>query len=891
MRRWFIQGFVGCALSGTSILGIAAPPAAAAAVRPAAVRFDIPAMDLAGALEAFGKQSGKEIIFDRAQAAGKRSAPVLGVYEPRKALSLLLAGSGLSMRMANEGTFVVEPVGNGVAAGEAAALDNEVLGGTTEQGDGADDRAIVVTGTHIRGARSSSPVVTISREEMRRSGQNNLGEAIRALPQNFAGGQNPGVATGATAGGASNQNVTGSSSLNLRGLGPDASLTLLNGSRLPYDGFIQGADLSVIPTAAIDRVEILLDGASAIYGSDAVGGVANVILRRDYRGLELSARHGLATDGGYEQQQYTALAGDNWLSGGFLITGDFSFNTAVKASQRDYLSAVSSSSAYDIYPRNKQYSTLFSGHQDIGPAEIALDGFYTRRTNSFLIPGSDSRPIATFFESKTSIWGLAPSVKFEIDRNWNVRLNGSISRDVSATPGRKTFNYLTGDTLSVINLRNRNHSEAVGVEADGRLFALPAGDVGLSFGGGWRRNFFEGRDLTTGASTATPNGGGSDRSFYEYGEINIPVVSPEQRVPFMDRFAINAAVRHENYDSFGNTTTPKLGMIWSVSPGFKVRATWGRSFKVPTLQQQYLRKILYLASAASLGGNQVGAPPDAQAILLFGGNRDLKPEQAKTISAGFAVDPAFVPKFHFEMNWYQIDYKDRIIYPITIFEQSLSNPDYAQFVTTSPTAGEISSAFAWAGLPEGMFTFDLLGQPYDPSRVYAVVSDQNTNAASDLLRGLDVSTRYAMDALDGRLALNANGSWITKASRRVSSTSPEIAIAGRIFFPAKFRGRLGLSWSRDGFTFTSNVNHISGVIDTNVTPNVKRSSMTTLDLILDYRMVKSPIGSFGVNLAVINALNQAPPFAQPVGANRVNYDSTNYSALGRTISLTLTKSF
>ncbi|NJC00036.1 outer membrane receptor for ferrienterochelin and colicin [Sphingomonas trueperi] len=82
---------------------------------------------------------------------------------------------------------------------------------------------------------------------------------------------------------------------NLRGLGSDATLTLINGHRLPYDAVNQGVDISIIPLAALERIEVITDGASALYGSDAVGGVANLILRRDYDGLLTSARVGAST--------------------------------------------------------------------------------------------------------------------------------------------------------------------------------------------------------------------------------------------------------------------------------------------------------------------------------------------------------------------------------------------------------------------------------------------------------------------------------------------------------------------------------------------------------------------------------------------------------------------
>src|SRR6185312_245773 len=121
---------------------------------------------------------------------------------------------------------------------------------------------VTVTGTRIRGGTSPSPVITIGSEQIQQEGFTDLGQVIRSVPQNFNGGQNPGV-IGAT-NGVGNQDLTGGSSLNLRGLGADASLTLLNGHRLAYDGFSQAVDISAIPVEAVERLEIVPDGASAI---------------------------------------------------------------------------------------------------------------------------------------------------------------------------------------------------------------------------------------------------------------------------------------------------------------------------------------------------------------------------------------------------------------------------------------------------------------------------------------------------------------------------------------------------------------------------------------------------------------------------------------------------
>src|SRR3546814_15866788 len=98
--------------------------------------------------------------------------------------------------------------------------------------------------------------------------------------------------------GLANQNLTGGSALNLRGLGPDASLTLLNGRRMAYGGIAPAIDISAIPVEAVDRIDIVAHGASAISGSDALGAVANDVLRRVFDGFALGARSGTAPGGG-----------------------------------------------------------------------------------------------------------------------------------------------------------------------------------------------------------------------------------------------------------------------------------------------------------------------------------------------------------------------------------------------------------------------------------------------------------------------------------------------------------------------------------------------------------------------------------------------------------------
>ena len=865
MRETTFRGFSILALAGASIMALAAPTAATAQQRQSERRsYDIAAQDLAAALEAFGRQSGKDIMFDRAVTAGKRSSAVRGRLDAGTALRRLLAGTGLSVRDVNGNAFVVEHP----AVAEAFEDEGEV-----------GDAEIVVTGSRIRGVQPASPVITISQSDMRQSGHNNLGEALRAVPQNFNGGQNPGVLLGATAGGLSNNDITGSSGLNLRGLGPDATLTLLNGTRFAYDGFSQVTDISVIPAAAIERIEILLDGASAVYGTDAVGGVANVILKRDFQGGELSARYGAATDGGFEQQQYSAVLGQAWSSGGFILTGDYSKNTAITADQREYLSYLSYSDGIDIYPSSTQKGVLLSGHQTIfDGAEISVDAFYTDRKQDRQAPGSATIRVEN--EGRSKIWGFAPSFRFELPGNWDFRVVGVLGGN-KVSRHTQLFSASSGARVNESDVGYANTAQSAGIEMEGPLFKLPGGEARGSFGGGYRRNTFKYTNLLTDSVVVDA----SASSYYGYGEVNLPLISPDMNVPFVSKLTLNGALRYEKYDTFGETTTPRAGILWGLSPDFDVKANWGKSFKIPTLLQQFSVSEIYLQTASSYGG-----PIGPTALLTLGGNPDLDPERATVITAGVALHPRSMPGFKLEISWFDIKYTDRVVQPITNSGQALANPAYVQLITLAPTLAEQSAAFAGAGLPVGSFTANYSGTVYDPQNVTAIVHNRYVNAAGQRAHGFDVTASYVTAFISGQLSLSGNAGWID-ATRQLTSLAPDTPASGVVFFPATFRGRLGCVWTKGELTLASHINHISGVRNTNLAAAPRGGTMTTLDLVGDYQFAAGPLDGVGFNLAILNLFDARPPFMQPAQPFHVNYDSTNYSGIGRTISITLTKRF
>ncbi|WBX85148.1 TonB-dependent receptor plug domain-containing protein [Sphingosinicella microcystinivorans] len=168
-----------------------------------------------------------------------------------------------------------------------------------------EEELIVVTGTNIRGANViGSAVQSLSADDIAKTGKATIAELMRELPVNFAGGvgnsdNNRGQDTSSQG-----SNLGGGSGVNLRGLGALSTLVLVNGRRVAVSGqFGDFVDISNIPVAAIERIEILQDGASAVYGSDAVGGVVNIILKRKVDGLHALARIGTTTEGGGAEYQ------------------------------------------------------------------------------------------------------------------------------------------------------------------------------------------------------------------------------------------------------------------------------------------------------------------------------------------------------------------------------------------------------------------------------------------------------------------------------------------------------------------------------------------------------------------------------------------------------------
>lgn len=191
---------------------------------------------------------------------------------------------------------------------------------------------IVVTGSRISRSNftSESPVTVISAEEIINSGQVTLGEIVRQdLASSPSGGFNQ----------SSNLSGAGIQSVDLRGLGPDRTLNLINGRRVAnFSDALgnEGADLGFVPLAMVDRIEILRDGASAVYGADAVTGVVNVILKEDFEGFDVSGQYGISGYGDYETYQIQTVLGGNFDHGNAVFGLEYSSTDLVLQRERDW---------------------------------------------------------------------------------------------------------------------------------------------------------------------------------------------------------------------------------------------------------------------------------------------------------------------------------------------------------------------------------------------------------------------------------------------------------------------------------------------------------------------------------------------------------------------------
>ncbi|MDP9424246.1 MAG: TonB-dependent receptor [Pseudomonadota bacterium] len=828
--------------------------------------YALPAQELAHSLREVSIRSGISVIAPSELVSGKQAPPLSGRYGARQAVDLLLESSGLRAKLV--GDAIVISRADGPAAGASASAP---------QPDEAE--IIVVTGSHVRGAPPTSPVITLTRRQIEQAAPASVEELMRRLPQNVSSGvaQENFAVTGAGA------DITDhGAGVNLRGLGQRATLVLVNGRRIAPSGTGSFVDVSLIPVSAIDRVEILTDGASAIYGSDAVGGVVNFILRDDFAGVEPMLQLGTTTRGGGRQLLTGLSAGGSWTGGRALLSYEYRDEQPIKAKDRDF--TINLPDGWYLFPREKRHSLYGNARQEIASGlTLNLSGTYAARDTqrSFI----DASLVPIDGQAKARSLGGTAALHLDFGGSWAAEASAEYYRTRTRerqVQGGALFNRF--DTF--------NSFRELAIKADGPLVDLPAGPVKLALGAGTRREHFS-SEFETRVNTPNPQSGSRTVNSL-YGEIHLPLFSERNRRAGLEQLMLTAAGRLEHYEGIGSSFDPKVGLLWSPLSGLDFRASYGTSFRAPLLSETLGFYNAFLFPASLLYIDPSEAPAGVGAAII-GNNPAVEPETSKSFSAGVEWKPPQVQNLRLAATYYAIRFSNRIALPTNQIVV-VGDPALEPIVTRSPDLGFVTSLLDGAGQ-----VLDFSGPGFSngnatPADIVVIVDARVSNTAESRTSGLDLALDYGFELGSNRFQLGLNANKVFKFDDRLTSASPVIATLNTPFHPVDWRARASLGWSRGPLSAFAFLNYTAGYRDNRAGRSEPVRSFTTVDAGIAYDAGKERGGllkGFRIALNAQNLLDQDPPklLPDPGSTRGVGYDPVNATGRGRTVSLQLRRSW
>jgi iron complex outermembrane receptor protein len=424
-------------------------------------------------------------------------------------------------------------------------------------------------------------------------------------------------------------------------------------------------DVSLLPLSAIDRVEILTDGASAIYGSDAVAGVVNFITRRDFSGLELNSRVGLSGGGGAEEYGFGATAGKSWDKGNILLTYDYQKQKPLFSSQRDFVPPQPQDTA--LSPSQKRNSLLGVGRIEIGSStSVQASGLWSRReyVQDYFLSG-----LINHAEGASRQWAGSLSIDHSFSNLWKVKVTGGTSQFKSttavSTPG-STFvqsngqeSFLTfGDLIFSGNIDPNNFN------------------VSLSFGASARREGYN--DFSVGSGNTGKNV--SRDVVSAYGELLWPIINNPGSSD-ISRVEATVAGRYDHYSDIGSSFDPKFGLAVDFGKHLRLRSTYTEAFRAPTMSQRGSPST-YFGFALPDPLSPTGS---TRTFILGGvGLKPLGPESSKSWTVGFDWKNE---KLKFSATFFNIDYRNRIASAPVVGSlfSALSQPALASFIVRNPS--------------------------------------------------------------------------------------------------------------------------------------------------------------------------------------------------------------
>lgn len=283
------------------------------------VSFDIPSQPAPAAIQSWARASGLQVFAAEEHLQGIKTNAVHGDYTPIEAAQLMVKGTGLEVVASGENTVTIR------------RANGREMPGTPpdERFDSGALMEVVVTGSRIKrsGFDTLQTALVTDSEQIERRGYTNVAEALNALPTFGSSGAD-------VVGTEQGTHSVGQSFVDLFNLGTQRTLVLVNGRRYvssntpALDRGAAGAqvDLNTIPVGLVDRVEVVSIGGAPVYGSDAIAGTVNIILKRNYSGFEASAQYGTTEDGGGDSKTFRTLMGGNFADGRGNIAVGIEFN-------------------------------------------------------------------------------------------------------------------------------------------------------------------------------------------------------------------------------------------------------------------------------------------------------------------------------------------------------------------------------------------------------------------------------------------------------------------------------------------------------------------------------------------------------------------------------------
>lgn len=575
---------------------------------------------------------------------------------------------------------------------------------------------MTVTGTRVEGRTATetpAPVDLIDRDAIESTGATETGKVLQLLAPSFN---------------FSTTTISDGTDIirpaTLRGLGPDQVLVLVNGKRRHQQALLNvqqsigrgsaGYDINTIPVSAIERIEILRDGAAAQYGSDAIAGVINIILRGDTNATDLAIDAGQTFDGDGE-------VGRGAFNSGFRLGSSGYGNLTVEVRDRGETNraGVDTIRVTDPHvtmrigdPDAEEVAIWINGSLPAGPGEIySFGGFSRRQGNSsgFFRPAEDDRTVPAVYPN-----GFLPTILTEphdmsLVSGYRGETAGGWSWDLAGNWGRSEFSFREENTINVSYwYEPTDPSDPTGprfeqspTAADtGTLeydqlsltfdlkrqidWSSGAGPLYFAAGTEWRE---EGYEITPGDPVSYQYGRMDDRSIpilNQNGEISQPGTqgfpgwSPREAVDgsrrslaayvdlesqITDAFRGGAAVRFEDYSDFGNTLTGKLSGRYEINDSYSLRGTVSTGFRAPSVHQIYYSQRSTALNAAGVLTDTLTARQNSDLTAAFG-IPPLEEETSVNYSLGFVALPS--PDLRVTLDLYRIDIDDRIVFSANI---------------------------------------------------------------------------------------------------------------------------------------------------------------------------------------------------------------------------------